>query len=192
MSDRETIVFDLDEVLANLRDPIMRAMHKASGKLIHHREWEKHDLTQAYQVSNEVLLEIFCEHAVLQSAHPEPGARETIDLAKRCGFQVAILTARAWHPEGAAITEDWLYRHRIEPDFLHLVNLHEKKSDLVADYGAVRFLIDDHPGHIQDISKLVNVHRAVLRDRPWNKHMREYLRVCSLEQFQIIIKESVE
>lgn len=176
-------IFDLDDVLANLRDPIQAALTKRFGKDIHHREWDRYDLSDIYEVPLNEIVDAFIEHEILDHARPEPGAAEALCCARECGHQVAILTARGWHPDGDALTREWLAAHGLLPDLLHIVPLHQKKEEVLGRYSGIAWMIDDNPAHVLGAARSGAVQSVVLMERPWNKDLAHPLRVLDLFEY---------
>ncbi len=115
------VVFDLDDVLANLREELMTMLRLRTGRDIHWREWRSYKLDGLYGVSVKQILQWVMEEEVLEAAALERRAAETIEAARSAGYRIAVITARGWHPRGELLTWQWLERHALRVDELHLV-----------------------------------------------------------------------
>lgn len=172
-----TIVLDLDDVLANLRDSLYQILTQVTGVDLHWQHWTHYDLKQHYCMVEDRLEKILIDGQALERCHPEPGAETATEALRRLGFQVAIVTARGWHPQAKAISHAWLQSQNISYDHLHVVPLGGNKLEVLAHLQDVVMAVDDHPNnimryHTQGIPSL-------LMDRPWNKHF-ESERIYSL------------
>lgn len=163
-----TIVLDLDDVLANLRESLYQILTSATGVDLHWQYWTHYDLRQHYRLVENHLDKILIDAQVLEHCQPEPGAEKITQLLRNLGFQVAIVTARGWHPQAKAITHSWLQSQNIFYDHLHVVPLGGNKLDVFAELQDVVMAVDDHPDNITRYD--ANGIFSLLMDRPWNKH----------------------
>lgn len=161
------VAFDLDDVLANLRDPLMCALNRRTGLDWHWNDWTEYRLTERYRASVADIQRWVVDDAVLEQATPEPGARACVEAARSAGYRVAVVTARAWHPKGEALTRGWLADHGFQVDALHLVPIFSEKASTLRALGSVRHYVDDHADHLHPARGLVQ--RLHLMDRPWNR-----------------------
>lgn len=161
-----TIILDLDDVLANLREILYRTLHRATGRDVHWRGWRHYDLSRHFSLENAMLEALLQEQQVLQHCDPEPGAARTTARLRELGYTLAIVTARGWHPQADALTEAWLERHGIGYDTLHVVPLGGDKVGISAGLRDVRLAVDDHPNNIR------RYHAAgipaLMVQMPWN------------------------
>jgi 5'(3')-deoxyribonucleotidase len=163
-----TIVLDLDDVLANLRESLYQILTSATGVDLHWQYWTHYDLRQHYRLVDNHLDKILIDAQVLENCQPEPGAEKITQLLSNLGFEVAIITARGWHPHAEAITHSWLQSQNIFHDHLHVVPLGGNKLDVFTKLQDVVMAVDDHPDNI------ARYHGkgifSLLMDRPWNRH----------------------
>ena len=188
MGAHSYVVFDLDDVLANLRDHLMRMLRRQTGREIHWNEWHEYELGSVYNTTTESIMQWVLEHQVLESASLEPHARAAVDAARRAGYRVAVITARGWHPRGERLTEEWLNKHSLDIDELHLVPAFGDKSRVLRGLGSVAYFVDDHVGHLYPARTLKQVRETLLIDRPWNRADREIRRLFGLEEFVDILQ----
>jgi 5'(3')-deoxyribonucleotidase len=177
------VVFDLDDVLANLREQLMNMLRLRTGRDIHWRDWRNYKLDGLYGVSVEQILRWVMEEGVLEAAALERKAKEAIEVARSAGYRIAVITARAWHPRGEVLTWQWLERHTLRVDELHLVPVFGNKSEILKRLGLVEYFIDDHLGHLYPARELAQVHRVYLLDRPWNQDDDSLHRLHNLDEF---------
>ena len=184
------VVFDLDDVLANLRDHLMCMLRHQTGQDVHWEEWHQYELGSVYNTTAEVIMGWVLEHQVLESASLEPHAQVAVHAARQCGYRVAVVTARGWHPRGKRLTEEWLARHGLDIDELHLVPAFGDKSGILRGLGSVAYFIDDNVGHLYPAQALPEVGETLLIDRPWNRQDREIRRLFGLDEFVELLKTS--
>ncbi len=182
-SNQPYVVFDLDDVLANLREHLMSMLRHQTGQNVHWNEWHQYELGSVYNTTAEVIMGWVLEHRVLESASLEPHARVAVHAARQSGHRVAVVTARAWHPRGERLTEEWLTEHGLDIDELHLVPAFGDKSGVLRGLGSVAYFIDDHLGHLYPARVLPEVGETLLIDRPWNRQDREMRRLFGLDEF---------
>jgi len=180
---RPYVAFDLDDVLANLRDHLMVVLNRETGRDIHWRQWDRYELSGVYDLSIEQILHLVLEHGVLEAATLEPLAGAAVAASRAAGYRVAVVTARGWHPRGEALTRAWLHGYGLEVDALHLVRTFHGKAAALEALGEVAHFVDDHVGHLYPALDLPRVQAVHLLDRPWNQHDRQLHRLHGLGQF---------
>lgn len=181
------IVFDLDDVLANLRENLMAMLTKRTGRDIHWRQWLNYELSGLYQANAEQIVQWVQEDEVLEAVTLEPHAKAAVDAAKAAGLRTAVVTARDWHPRGQTLTEEWLGRHDLSLDELHLVPLFGNKAAILSELGRVEHFIDDHLGHLYPARDLPGVNNVLLVDRPWNRADETLNRLRDIGEFTAFI-----
>ncbi|MDJ0862569.1 MAG: hypothetical protein QNJ82_10050 [Gammaproteobacteria bacterium] len=177
------VVFDLDDVLANLRDHLMNMLVRQTGHGIHWNQWHEYELGSVYQTTTERIMGWVLEHRVLESASLEPHAQPAVRTARQLGHRIAVVTARGWHPRGVQLTEEWLVANGLDVDELHLVPAFGDKSNVLRKLGRVAYFVDDHVGHLYPARTLPEVCETLLIDRPWNRKDRQIRRLFGLDEF---------
>jgi hypothetical protein len=129
-------------------------------------------------VFDERLMSILVEDATLETCHPEPGAAATTKALRDLGFDIAIVTARGWHPRAEAITRAWLDTNAILFDQLIIVPLGGDKLSALGPLREIAFAVDDHSTNVSRY-QTAGV-PVLLMDRPWNAGI-EAERIYSLE-----------
>ena len=180
------VAFALDDVLANLREPLMCALNRRTGLDWHWHDWTEYKLCERYRATVEDVQRWLVDDAVLEQALPEPHAVECVAAARDAGYRVAVVTARAWHPRGEALTRDWLRTHGLRVDALHLVPIFTEKASTLRALGTVRHYVDDHAGHLHPARGIV--HRLHLLDRPWNRSDSALPRIHALPELSAALQ----
>lgn len=177
------IVFDVDDVICNFRESLYQSFFNV-GKDIHWSEWSSYNHTIIYNLSEDKELHNHMkDHFVLEKSTLEDGVLELMNRLKKNGFNIGLLTARAWHSNGQDITQDFIEKHQLPIDKLVISGQHKDKKSVHIDKfpGEIVSYIDDSIHHVQDFrEKGVN---ALLLDRPWNQDS-QLPRVFSLIEFE--------
>lgn len=183
-----TVVFDVDEVVANIRDKIASVLHKVTGRDISPERWDTYDLSEIYGIDIDRCLAAFLEHEVLENATLEPGAREAIKMTRESGYRVMMLTARGWHPDGDRLTREWLSAHGIIVDELRLIPVHASKVTTLEGTNTL-FFVDDNPRHIIEAEGSTSILTPVLFTRPWNRSVEVRNRIDTLKEFESMVRQ---
>ncbi|WP_018234339.1 HAD family hydrolase [Thioalkalivibrio thiocyanodenitrificans] len=163
------VVFDMDDVVANIGPLILEALNERTGKSFSLEDWHTYDLAQIYDLSYSQMLQALYDHKVLERATPAKGALEVMGLARDAGFHVGILTARGWHPEGRSISERWLADNGLMVDRLHVLSPDECKAEVICEFGDVELFIDDYHKHVLAVHESGKTRKTILRNQPWNR-----------------------
>lgn len=160
-----TIVLDLDDVLANLRESLYRVLAANTGIDRHWRDWPHYDLCQHFAIAKPELEALLIREQTLEVCVPEPDAAAATAALAALGFELTIITARAWHPRAEALTRNWLDAHGISYHDLRVVALGGNKLDALPE-GEVVLAVDDHPGNIRRYQQAGIP--SLMMDMPWN------------------------
>ena len=163
-----TIVLDLDDVLANLRESLYQVMFRATGIDNHWRNWRHYDLTRHFATDYDAVHDILREQCALERCQPEPDAVATTQALHALGYSVTIVTARGWHAQAHELTQTWLDQHRFHYDDLAVVPLGGNKMLALQDQSGVVLAVDDHPSNIKRYEAAGIP--TLMVDRPWNIH----------------------
>lgn len=161
-----TIILDLDDVLANLRESLYLTLQRATGIDHHWSRWGHYDLTQHYAMEKDALHDILRLERALESCQPEPNAAAATRQLAELGFEIAIITARGWHKGAAELTRTWLQQHRIHYDHLTVVALGGNKLEALTPFPEIAFAVDDHPNNIRRYDSAGIA--SLMVDMPWN------------------------
>lgn len=185
MHDEKWIGFDLDDVLANLREPMGEGLGKIPGASADWRSWSTYDFFSAYMSSTE-FLQMIIDDKMLELCQPEPDAATSIERLRREGFKIAIVTARGYHPQAREITETWLSHHNMEVDRLEIVMPGESKSGKLKAIAGLVAYIDDHVDHLHKMTADTSASDSIelyLMSRPWNIKNQTYCRLDNVAQY---------
>jgi 5'(3')-deoxyribonucleotidase len=176
------IIIDVDDTIADLRTAVCEFATKHKGQKIDENHFVTQDVNdficwehvEDHIINNNVLLEL----------KPEPGAEELLRHLRISDYEIILLTARGYHPQGKEITEKWMSKNALPYDEIICVEYGVPKHEIISNLGEVDLYLDDHLKHIENSEKLKNLKTAILVDRPWNrsavvnkriKHLNEVL-----------------
>lgn len=164
-SQQPAIVLDLDDVLANLRQSLYRVLSRSTGIDRHWTDWPHYDLCEHFAIDKPTLEALLIHEQTLETCEPEPGAAEATGALAELGFELAIITARAWHPHAEAITHSWLRTHGIRYHRLRVVPLGGNKLEALPQTEVV-LAVDDHPNNISRYQQAGIP--SLMMHMPWN------------------------
>lgn len=182
MNSVPAVVFDLDDVLVNLREQVYRMFLKEKGSHIPKIEdWWTYRIPDLFNLEEgENPLELIQEYKCLENARPETYAIELVKRYFYSGHRIFVVTSRAWHPHGYNLTEQWLDDYNLIEyiDNFYLTGMGECKSHvierLVEDGYEIKRFYEDHIDNIIPcVEKGLIDDCGVLVDRPWNREGQE-------------------
>lgn len=162
-----TIILDLDDVLANLRESLYQVLGRATGIERHWRDWQHYDLRRHYQLDSPALDALLVREQALEACQPEPGAAALTQALAALGLRQIIVTARGWHPRAAEVSRAWLAQHGMVYDDLRVVPLGGNKLEAIQDCPVIQLAVDDHPRHVARYQQ--QGIPVLIMDRPWNQ-----------------------
>lgn len=183
ITEEPIVGFDMDGVMAHTNDILAEGLSKMLKRPIDWREWNSYDYFKNYGVKVEEFLEMCVDCKSLELAEPEPGIKDSIRRLRDEGLGSAIITARDFHPQGAALTRQWLESHGVEVDHLMLVHPLQSKVQAMASMPNMVTYIDDHVDHLVRGRDSGHQAKLYMRDQPWNQHCTEFPRVHTVEQY---------
>jgi FMN phosphatase YigB (HAD superfamily) len=161
-------VFDLDDTLLDFKTQIMIAIQKEFNVRIHWKDWESYDLLSVYDLTIEEIMNAWIKHNCLENAIPLLYSNKILDVAKKMGYEIIIVSARNWHPNAREITEKWLDDYGFTYDELLLVKPSENKMSVLEKYDSFDFVVDDHIKNCIDFDKSGKFNNIFMVDLPWN------------------------
>lgn len=168
----ETIVVDIDDTVANLKEAFCYLIYHHTGVWKHWSEWETVIFSQVYPEIKEQFdwAEAIIRDKVLESLPPnDPDWPEVLQFA-HTNFDVLVLSSRGYHPKGKEVTEAWLDKHNIPYDRVVMIHGHDKISKLDELGITPTLFIDDNPQILEACEKrFPGV--AVRMDHAHNRHV---------------------
>lgn len=172
MIDRtiKTIVFDIDDTIADLKNPMCQALNKYTGKTIHWNDWNKFNITDQdlYNISYSELCDVLINGNILQNIIPLKETREVLTEIKSRGYNLVYITARGYHPNAYNVTKQWFADWNLPCDSLYICEKGKTKPEYVKDYKDIRMFIDDRFDNCKDFRSEKSKTTVVLKNEPWN------------------------
>ncbi|MBO9471505.1 hypothetical protein J7355_15555 [Endozoicomonas sp. G2_2] len=165
---KRTIALDVDDTLANLRDPIAAMISRELAVDVDWRHWTDYVIHERFKLPLARFLTLLIEHEVLEHIALEPDARDSVEQLRAMGYRIEAWTARQFHPRAREITAHTLAPLGIGANDIVLFGQGESKATLLAERADVAFLVDDNAGHLAATGHGAS-DRTVLMDRPWNR-----------------------
>lgn len=174
--------FDLDDVLANMREPMCASMTRRVGKKFSVSDWTDYDYFDGHMSAKE-FLQMLVDDRVLETCSPEPGAMASLQRLQAKGLKIAVITARGYHPRGEEVTLTWFAEQGVKIDSLQIVQPGQSKVEALAKLPNVIGYVDDHIKHLENISKANPGMSLHLMARPWNQHDKKFERVYTVSEY---------
>lgn len=174
----KVVVWDIDEVLAQLGQRFCEAFHTVKGiqpKPL--KDWTtyRYDEHLNCEFNGTEVLDFMYHERLAETCLPFNEARDALLHVVKQGGTNVLLSARAWHPDGLAATRQWLKDHNmisLVAD-IYLVSPSETKTtglrQITKEYSRISLFVEDHLGHASDAIRQDLVDRVALVDKPWNQ-----------------------
>jgi hypothetical protein len=181
--------FDVDDVLVESAPLFQASLDKWSGLCVPCETWEHNAFHLFYGVASDdaermaELRLLWQRDRVLERSPLSEGAAQALDEVHNMGLKIGLITARAWHPDGLAITEQMARDNHLPVERVVTLPFESTKADLLALQGVrVESFLDDTTRHAEACAKAG--YRSAVLTRPWNKNAPAHLaRVASIAQF---------
>lgn len=170
---QKLFIYDVDDVIYELKHTIRAALLDVTGKDIHPDLWHSFNLNEVYDVDIKDVFESFHKHDILRTGQINNDIFSVMDYMKKNNIKTKAVTARGWHPEADAITSAFFEENKIGIDEIHVVQHHEKKSDYISTIEGFEIVgyIDDNARHIKETREVCGdgIKNYFLMDQPWNR-----------------------
>lgn len=192
MTQPKLFIFDVDDVICELKKAIYLALKTDHGIDIHHDGWYDFNLAKVYGITAEQVFDSFTKHDILRGGELNPHIFEVLDYLKHNNIETMALTARGWHAEGNAITQAFFEEHSIGIPTIKVVGHGDSKAKIIAamhDHQIVGY-IDDNARHILETFSDCGdkVGQYFLRTQPWNRHVTPSGNIIRVEEVNHIPK----
>lgn len=185
MGSRGTLWFDVDDVLVETSPLTEASLRQLTGKSIPIDSWPHHHFVEIYELDaagKAAMLRAWTEERLLESAKLRPGVAEAMDRLSGAGFELALITARDWHPQGERITWEMAEAHKLPVSQVVVMAFEDAKADVLRRMGArVDGFVDDTARHVSGC--LEQGWKAFVMSHPWNARHDLPFRVDSLSEF---------
>lgn len=164
-------IIDIDDTMADLRTPMCNSLNIVCEEKYHWEQWTGDNTVEnLYGITTNKLLSTIEDDGLLEHLQPHPEVAEFMHLLHKLDYYVVFLTARAWHPRGVQVTEQWLKANNIEYDKLIVCPLEANKAEIVREhFDEVDFAVDDSVRHCRSYSNEPIIKNVYVYDIPWNR-----------------------
>lgn len=180
-TNHKAVVFDMDDVIVNLREQVYRLFLKEHGNHIPDiSDWYTYNVTKLFDISSkEEAFELFQKYKVLENARPENYAFDLIRNYIHNDYRIFMVTSRGWHPHGTVVTEQWLKDYNLleHIDNFYVTGMDECKSEVLSMLNGngfeIDYLYEDQMCNIEPCVNAGVVNKAYLINRPWNQDAKD-------------------
>jgi len=178
---RKIIVWDMDEVITNTRDPICNILAPSIGVKTCWQNWKNsQEIYKELGHTNPAdSIRLLIEHRIIETCKPENNAYETLKAATELGYTNIIVTARGWHPNPYDVSWAWLKEHNLSQFIYKLVVVpvfgqkFRALESIRFNLGEICLFVEDTYNNLLDTLVLSSfkVKNYALMDRPWNQNV---------------------
>jgi 5'' nucleotidase, deoxy (Pyrimidine), cytosolic type C protein (NT5C). len=182
------IIIDIDDVIASLGVAACKLLEKETGVSIKFESCNSYDYYKNYGLNESEFLNIITREKLFSSVPFEKGAVNALKKLHKNGYSINFVTSRGFCENAEQITANWLESGKIKFERLLIVPKGMTKSSQYSKIGdKFDFIVDDFHLNLSDAKKSGIVNEFILIDKPWNRHVTEYVlnenRFCGLESF---------
>jgi hypothetical protein len=153
---------------------MMHALNQKTGKNLHWSSYSTYDIPTLYGLDKDEFLQLLIDDKVIEQAEIHDSSYQFLSDLHALNYYVVLITARGWHPQGAAITEQWVLDHKLNVDELIVVGADQSKTEVTEKFGDIVFSIDDRIKHCREYTQTGRVKHVLVYDAPWNAHMTRW------------------
>lgn len=190
---KKLFIFDIDDVMFDLKEIIHKALTEATGKDIPFQTWTTYDVDKIYDLTYAEVLEAFHKHDILRNGKLNTDIYPIIEYLRKNNIETMAVTARGWHHDGENITKAFFKDNEIGIDKVHVIKYHEKKSEYISQIKGFEIVgyIDDSYRHITETKKVCEnkIGAYLLQNQPWNNHYEEESGIIRVDSMNDIPKQ---
>jgi 5'(3')-deoxyribonucleotidase len=186
MNKEKTIILDLDDTIANLKDPMCNLLKNYSKKDVHWDKWDCFNIVPMYEINDEEFYSLLIDSSVLDDIKLYDGSREVMDKLIP-DHKIVIISSRNYHPDAYNVTKRWLDKNSLPYDNLHISGNGIKKSSYAKIYDNVVAAVDDNVDNCEDFYKNCGINNTLLMDQPWNASNKTFHRIHALPEMLKLI-----
>lgn len=167
---KKSIVFDIDDTIANLKEPMCAALNKFTGKNIHWKDWTD-DITndKIYNIDFKIMCDIIINQNILENLIPLEETDEVLTRVKQMGYNLLYVTARDYHPFAYDITKKWFDSWKLPYDQIYISSRSRKKIDCISDYKNIVAFIDDNIDNCKQFKNYDSCNYSIMKFESSNK-----------------------
>lgn len=193
MPGKGILIFDCDDVIAAIGKSMCDMCSRMSGRECKTDDWIRYNYFTDLGITPADFLAGIVSYKILENAPVFDGAIEAIKEAQLAGYDIAVVTARGFHPKGEEVTKRWFKSLGIDLDYLYVVGPSQSKLDAIRELcakGAIGY-VDDHHLHLETIKSAELDLALFLMDQPWNRKCTDFKRVYSIDEFISGVRSAV-
>ena len=171
---RNVCLIDLDDVLGDFANPMIRALNAATGKNISRSDCTSFDVKPVFDISDKEFLDILINGGIIENTEIHESSYKFLSDLHVLNYYTVLITARGWHPNANALTEQWVADHALDIDELIVVDMHQSKADVVKKFSSITFSIDDRIKHCREYTQAGIIEHVLLYDAPWNTNLTSW------------------
>jgi hypothetical protein len=186
MDNKKPMVwFDVDDVIVETSALMEKTLRRMTGKTILSQSWPHHGFAEIYGFKPgdmERLREMWMHDQLLERAPLREGVAEAMVSIRQSGYELGLITARGWHPQGEALTWAMAAKHGLPIGEVVVLSYEECKAKKLEDLGVrVDGFVDDTHRHVRACQ--AKGWSASLMTQPWNEKHEDVPRVSALGEF---------
>lgn len=164
---KDTIIFDLDDTLADMKTVLCDSLNEFTGLKLHWSQWNSFNLITTYKITENDFYDIIIENKILENLKPFKNTQRVLKQLKERDYNINIITSRNYHPLAKKLTSEWFEKNSIPFDRIDISGHGLKKSLFIPNSGAV-LAVDDNIDNCIDIKNSMLVSSTHLMTMPWN------------------------
>lgn len=167
---KRNVVLDLDDCLANFRDPMCSLLNEKTLNTLHWNAWHSYNVGETfYGITEKQFCDYIIEHNILENIKPHDESKSLLSELNNRNYNIIIISSRGFHPNAEEVTKKWFIEHDIPFDEIYITKHGMKKADLVKDR-KLTFAVDDNIDNCETFVEAGNCDHVLLYDMPWNQN----------------------
>jgi uncharacterized HAD superfamily protein len=162
-------VFDLDDTLCDLKDPLARILKEHTELDYHWEDWYDFSISKMYNLTHAEFCDLIIQSNILESLEPYKESAETLTELKKRGYNIGIITSRDYHPKAYKVTKTWFDKYGLPYDDIQISSHFRGKSEYAKIYEKVIVAVDDRIENCEDFINNGTTENVYLFDMPWNR-----------------------
>lgn len=181
---RVRIGLDIDDVIADFWEAGIPIFNKKYGVDAKKEDFDQFDaMSRVYNITYQDFLDTIINENMFERMKPYSGVPEVVQGYREAGAEVIMVTSRGFHPNAFDLTKEFLDRHEIPFDQLHIKASGRTKDEYID--GAIDIFVDDLPDNLIDIKLSGKARRLAMIHQPWNTGVDDFPRFDHLGHVEI-------
>lgn len=181
----KTVVFDIDDTIADLRNPMCKALNAFSKKDFHWKQWKSFDIVSKYEIRVDDFYKCIVENNILENIKPHSDTKKILTDLNDQGYNLVIITSRSYHPDAYNLTKRWFDKYDLPYDKIHISSHEKPKTVFLERDQEVIMAVDDRIENCEDFIRH-GIPHTYLYNMPWNKES-SLPRIQNLSELRNII-----